>query len=229
MSIHERALDQDLAHVQKLVVSMGQKVIYMLENSIKALIERNSKLAEETIQFDKEIDRLENQVDQAVYEIIALRQPAAGDLRNVIAAIKINNDIERIGDYCEGICRQAIRLNKMPALATAKGVAEMAKVAAMMLNDCVKVFDTKNISLAKKNILDDDKVDDFAHMLVDEIHEIMKKDPKSVDAASALLLVVSKLERIADQATNISEQVVFSVTGDNIKHRSYSFAHGDEV
>lgn len=228
MSNHERALDHDLAQVQKLVATMGQKVIYMLENSIKSLIERNTKLAEETIQFDKEVDRLENQIDQAIYEIIALRQPAASDLRSVIAAIKINNDVERIGDYCEGICRQAIRLNQEPALPEAQGVAEMAKITAMMLTDCIQVFVTRDINLAKKNILDDDKVDDMGHDLVDKIHDVMKKNPKNVDSASALLLVVSKLERIADQATNISEQVVFSVTGDNIKHRSYSYAHSDE-
>lgn len=228
MAHQERALDHDIANVQKLLTSMGQKVQYMLENSMKALLERNNKLAEEIIQFDKEVDRLELQIDQAIYELIALRQPTARDLRNVLAAIKINNDLERMGDYCEGICRQAIRLNKASPMKVTEEFEELGKLVSVMVVDCIKVFTSNDIALAKKNILDDDKVDELAHEIFDHIREVMKTNPELIHPASALLLLAAKLERIADQATNISEEVVFSVTGDNIRHRSYVFAVSEE-
>jgi phosphate transport system protein len=126
----ERALDHELANIKNLLTSMGGKVQYMLENSTKALVERDTRLAEEIIQFDKEVDRLELVIDQAIYELIALRQPAASDLRMVLAGIKINNDLERMGDYCEGICRQAISLNKMPALPQTKEFEKLAMLAS---------------------------------------------------------------------------------------------------
>lgn len=228
MAHQERALDHDIANVKKLLTSMGQKVQYMLENAMKSLLERNSKLAEEIIQFDKEVDRLELQIDQGIYEIIALRQPTAGDLRNLLAAIKINNDLERMGDYCEGICRQAIRLNKCPPMEETKSFEQLGKLVAEMVGDCIQVFIGNDLKLAKKTILADDKVDDLTHELYDRLRDFMKNKPDCIDASSALLILASKLERIADQATNISEEVVFSVTGDNIRHRSYGFAVGEE-
>ncbi len=228
MAHQERALDHDLTNVQKLLTNMGQKVQYMLEHSMRSLLERDSRLAEEIIQFDKELDRLEIQIDQAIYELIALRQPTARDLRTVLAAIKINNDLERMGDYCESICRQAIRLNKAGPIKETEEFEEMAKMVGQMVADCITVFTTNDISLAKKTILADDQVDELAHKIFDDVQQAMKTNSALVDPASALLILASKLERIADQATNICEEVVFCVTGDNIRHRSYVFAVSED-
>lgn len=228
MAHHERALDHDLTNVQKLLTQMGQKVQHMLEHSMKALLERNNKMAEVIIQFDKEVDRLELQIDQAIYELIALRQPTAGDLRHVLAAIKINNDLERMGDYCEGICRQALRLNKNLPLKETAEFARMSKLVSNMVGDCILAFTNLDVELAKKTILADDAVDELAHELMDKAREAMKENPSHIESASALLVLTSKLERIADQATNICEEVVFTVTGANIRHRSYVFAVGED-
>ncbi len=228
MAHQERALDHDLINVKKLLSNMGQKVQYMLENSMKALLERDSKLAEEIIQFDKEVDRLELQIDQAVYELIALRQPTAGDLRSVLAAIKINNDLERMADYCEGICKQALRLNKSLPLKETGEFAKLSKLVSRMVGDCIESFTSLDIELAKKIILADDAVDELCNELVNKVRAAMRENADVIEPGSALLLLTSKLERIADQATNISEEVVFTVTGSNIRHRSYVFAVGED-
>jgi phosphate transport system protein len=224
MAQQERALDNDLSHIQKLLTEMGQKVQYMLEQSMQALVDRNTRLAEEIIQFDKEVDELELQIDQAIYELIALRQPTAGDLRDVLAGIKINNDLERIGDYCEGICKQGISLNLKRPMAEGADLVVVAGLVKKMLGDCIMAYTSKDPQLAKKTIFADDDVDDLTFKFFDKIHHQMKTDPSTVEAGSALLLVSAKLERIADQATNICEEVIFSVTGDNIRHRAYIFS-----
>jgi phosphate transport system protein len=224
MAQQERALDYDLVHIQKLLTQMGQKVQYMLENSMQALIERNNHLAEEIIQFDKEVDELELQIDRAIYEVIALRQPTAGDLRDILAGIKINNDLERIGDYCEGICKQGISLTKHIPVNEASDLVVVAGLVKKMLGDCIRAYTTKDPLLAKKTIFADDDVDDLTFKFFQRMHKQMMTNPQMVEAGSALLLVAAKLERIADQATNICEEVIFSVTGDNIRHRAYIFS-----
>lgn len=224
MARQERALDYDLGQIQKLLTEMGQKVQHMLESSMQALIERSTPLAEEIIQFDKEVDELELQIDQAIYEVIALRQPTARDLRDLIAGIKINNDLERIGDYCEGICKQSISLNKKTQLTEAADLVEIAKIVKKMLGDCISAYNEKDAHLAKKTIFLDDEVDDLTFKFFEKIHNLIRASPEFVESGSALLLVAAKLERIADQATNICEEVIFSVTGDNIRHKAYIFS-----
>ena len=219
----ERALDHDLGQIQKLLTDMGKKVQFMLENSMLALVERNNKLAEQVIQFDKVVDDIELQIDKAIQEVIALRLPAAGDLRYLIAGIKINNDLERVGDYCEGISRQAIHLNQKPALKEAADFKKLAVLVSQMLGDCISAYTKGDMELAKKTIVADDEVDDMCREIFTKLLAEMKADPSNAEAASAFMLINSKLERIGDQATNISEEVIFTVTGDSVRHRPISF------
>lgn len=222
---HIRALEQDINHIRDLLVGMGGKLQYMLSGSMRALRENNSLLAEELIQFDTEIDDLELQIDQAIYEVIALRQPAARDLRTILASNKINGEMERIGDLCESIARQVVKLNKWGYKeGLLKDLYVMADLTQKMLAEGIDAFTNTDLTQARKVILMDDEVDEMTHQFVDRLHALMKSDSSKVEAASAILLMVSKFERIADQVTNICEEVVFTITGGSIRHKSHLYA-----
>jgi phosphate transport system protein len=224
----ERAIDHDLEIIAKHLKEMATKVEFMLEQSMKALSERNSQLAQDIIGLDKDVDQLELAIDEEVLRMLALRQPAASDLRVAIAAIKINTDLERMGDYCEAICRQVIVLNNYPALKELEKTPELARRVREMLRGAVESYTNNDVERAKSVIMSDDQADAVYREITKDLIARMKRDSSLVEVCSAAMLVNSRLERIADQATNICEEVIFTVTGDSVKHRKRSVMWGQK-
>jgi phosphate transport system protein len=215
----ESPLDHDLEELKKLLLTMAGEVERQLGLAIRSLVERDSKLAEEVIAGDAVIDQREVEVDHRVIELIVRARPMARDLRLVMTAIKIAPDLERVADHAVTIARQALELNRLPPLKAFITIPRMADQAASMVRDAIGAFVQGDSQLARLVIERDDDVDWEQEQIFRELLTYMMEDPKTIRRALALLLVSRSLERIADQGTNIAEQVVYLVEAEDIRHR----------
>jgi phosphate transport system protein len=197
---------------------MGGLVEQQIARAIESLVERDSDLARDVIERDREVNQLDILIDEECLKVIALHQPAAGDLRLVTTALKINTDLERIGDMAVNICERAIELNEEPTLKPYIDIPHMAKEAQAMVRTSLDSFVQRDTELAVQVIDQDDVVDALAHQLYRELLSYMAEDPKTISRATKILLISKYLERIADHATNIAEMVVFMVDGKMIRH-----------
>jgi len=215
----ERPLEHDLEELKKLLLTMAGEVERQLGLAIRALVERDSRLAEEVIAGDALIDQREVEVDHRVVELIVRARPMARDLRLAMTAVKIAPDLERVADHAVDIARQALELNKVPPLKAFITIPRMADEATGMIRDAIGAFVKGDSRLARQVIARDDAVDDMHEQIFRELLTYMMEDPKTIHRALALLLASRSLERIADQATNIVEQVVYLVEAEDIRHR----------
>ncbi len=215
----ERPLEHDLEELKKLLLTMAGEVERQLTLAIRALVERSSELAEQVIAEDEVIDRREIEVDRRVLELIVRARPMARDLRMVMTAVKIAPDLERVADHAVNIARQAIALNRVPSLKPFITIPAMADAATRMVRDAIGAFVQGNSQLARHVIARDDEVDGMHEQVFRELLTYMMEDPKTIHRALALLLVSRSLERIADQGTNIAEQVVYLVEAEDVRHR----------
>lgn len=218
----ERPLEHDLEELKKLLLTMAGEVERQLNLAIRALVDRNSEFAEQVIAGDEVIDRREIEVDRRVLELIVRARPMARDLRLVMTAVKIAPDLERVADHGVNIARQALALNQLPPLKAFITIPRMAEAATGMVRDAIGAFVRGDSSQARQVIGRDDAVDGMHEQVFRELLTYMMEDPKTIQRALALLLVARSLERIADQGTNIAEQVVYLVEAEDIRHR-----HGD--
>jgi phosphate transport system protein len=219
----ERPLEHDLEELKKLLLTMAGEVEHQLDLAVRGLVERRSELAEQAIAGDTIIDQREVEVDHRVIELIVRARPMARDLRLVMTAIKIAPDLERVADHAVDIARQALVLNQVPALKAFITIPHMAEQATAMVRDAIGAFVRGDSRLAREVIARDDEVDSMHEQIFRELLTYMMEDPKTIHRALALLLVSRSLERIADQGTNIAEQVVYLVEAEDIRHR-----HGTE-
>jgi phosphate transport system protein len=219
----ERPLEHDLEELKKLLLTMAGEVERQLGLAVRALVERNSGLAEQVIAGDEVIDRREIEVDQRVVELIVRSRPMARDLRLAMTAVKIAPDLERVADHAVNIARQALALNQVPPLKPFITIPTMAEHATAMVRDAISAFVRGDSQLARQVIACDDEVDGMLEQVFRELLTYMMEDPKTIHRALALLLAARSLERIADQGTNIAEQVVYLVEAEDIRHR-----HGGE-
>ena len=215
----ERALEHDLEELKKLLLTMAGEVERQLTLAISALVERSSELAEQVIAGDEVIDHREIEVDRRVLELIVRARPMARDLRLVMTAVKIAPDLERVADHAVHIARQAIVLNRVPPLKAFITIPRMADAATRMVRDAIGAFVEGNSQAARQVIARDDEVDGMHEQVFRELLTYMMEDPKTIQRVLALLLVARSLERIADQGTNIAEQVVYLVEAEDIRHR----------
>jgi phosphate transport system protein len=215
-------LDHDLEELKKLLLTMAGEVEKQLNLAIRAVVDRDSTLAEEVIAGDGVIDRREIEVDRRVVELIVRERPMARDLRLVMTAVKIAPDLERVADHAVNIARQAILLNQVPPLKPLITIPAMADAATRMVRDAIGAFVGPDSQQARRVIAQDDEVDGMHEQVFRELLTYMMEDPKTIPRALALLLVAASLERVADQGTNIAEQVVYLVEAEDIRHR-----HGD--
>jgi len=220
----ERPLEHDLEELKKLLLTMAGEVERQLGLAVRALVERNSELAEQVIAGDEVIDRREIEVDQRVVELIVRSRPMARDLRLAMTAVKIAPDLERVADHAVNIARQALALNQVPPLKPFITIPTMAEHATAMVRDAISAFVRGDSQLARQVIACDDEVDGMHEQVFRELLTYMMEDPKTIHRALALLLASRSLERIADQGTNIAEQVVYLVEAEDIRHR-----HGGEA
>ncbi|MGH7899115.1 MAG: phosphate signaling complex protein PhoU [Candidatus Binatia bacterium] len=219
MTLHtDRHFEDELQSLQQLLLRMGGLVEQQIARAIESLVERDSDLAREVILGDREVNQLDILVDEECLKLIALHQPAASDLRFVTTALKVNTDLERIGDMAVNICERALELNEEPMLKPYIDIPRMAKDAQHMVRTSLDAFVRRDTDLAQEVIEDDDGVDALAHQIFRELLSYMVEEPKTISRAMRIVLISRYLERIADHATNIAEMVVFMVDGKMIRH-----------
>ena len=214
----ERHFDEELKNLKQKLLRMADVSQGMIGLAVKSLAERKESMAEEVFRLEDSVNHTEIEIEEEVLKLLALRQPAAGDLRLLTAILKINNDLERIADQAVNISEIAIDLLKQPPLKPLIDMPHMAELAQRMIKNSLEAFVNENAVLAKEVCLDDDEVDRINDQIFRELLTYMMEDHKSITRAVELILVARNLERIADHATNIAEDVVFIVKGKNIKH-----------
>jgi len=212
-------LHRDLRTLRDDLLAMGGLVETALEQAGKALVEQRADLARQVIEADTEIDRMELRIDDDCLKILALHQPVASDLRRITATMKINNDLERIADLATNIAERAIDLGDRRPLDEKLHFAEMAAAARWMLRSSLNALVEADVFLARRVCERDDEVDDYNRDHFVRLIERMRKHPDEVDVCLDYLTASLNLERIADLATNIAEDVVFLVEAVDIRHK----------
>jgi phosphate transport system protein len=197
---------------------MSHHAEQMVADSIHALVERRPSLAQDVIQRDDALDRLEIEVDNLCYEILALEQPVARDLRFIATALKIVRDIERIGDIAVNIAERAAELLQEPELKRLIDLSLMADSAQRILKNSLDAFVNSDAELAEKVIQDDTSIDDVYEQILRELLTYMMEDPRTISRALKLIFIAKHLERVGDHSANIAEMVIFLVRGQDIRH-----------
>lgn len=214
----QRHFDKDIAELTELLLRFGAMVEESISQSIRALLERDTELAEQVIQRDDEIDRMELEIDAATLQLIAKMQPAAVDLRFVATIMKVTPDLERIGDLAVDVCERVLELNREPQLKPLIEIPRMARISQEMVRQALDAFVRRDAQLARQIIARDDEVDALTEKSFRELLTYMLEDSKNISRAIRLTFIGKYFERIADSATNICEMVVYLVEGKVIKH-----------
>jgi phosphate transport system protein len=214
----ERRLDHDLDRIRQSLLRMGGMVEGMVAKATRALLERNTALCTEVIDGDHEVDRTEIEIDEACHSILGRKQPTAVDLRFLVAVMKINSDLERIGDSAVNIAQSVEQLNEQPPLKPYIDLPHLSDLVQAMVRKSLDAFVNRDTELATEVCASDDAVDGLYKQLFRELLTYMIEDPKTVSRALHLLLISRNMERIADHATNIAEDVIYYVEGRDIRH-----------
>jgi phosphate transport system protein len=213
-----RHFDIEIEHLKELLLRMGAMVEDQINQSIRALLERDSNIAQRVIDADTEIDRMELEIDQHTIELIAMMQPAAIDLRFVAAAMKITPELERIADLAVDVCERAMELNREPPLKPLLDIPRLARISQDMVRQALDAFVRRDPALAREVISRDDEVDILTEQSFRELLTYMLEDSRNISRAIRLTFVGKYFERMADGATNICEMVVYLAEGKVIKH-----------
>jgi phosphate transport system protein len=213
-----RHFDIELSQLKEKILLMAARVENLVSQSVKALTLRKNELAESIFDLDKEIDMMEIEIEEFAIQLIALHQPAAGDLRFLIGIININKDLERIGDHGVNIAQCAIKLMKEPPLKPLIDIPRMAEEATKMFRESLESFIEGNVDKAREVCRSDYIVDNLKSQLFRELLTYMMEDSGAISRAMQLILVSRNLERIADLATNISEETIYICQAEVIKH-----------
>jgi phosphate transport system protein len=212
--------EEEITNLKKLLLEMAGSVEEMIAKSIKALKENNMILAEEVIKSDDKINKMEIEIDKLCIKILALYHPEAEDLRTVTMIMKINNDLERIGDHAVNISEKAIYLADKPPVKPLIDIPKMAEKAMEMLRESLDSFVNKNEELAVQVCKKDDEVDLLETQVIRELITYMIADPTVIDRAIYLILLARDLERVADLTTNIAEDTFYIASGKVLKHHA---------
>src|SRR5438477_9903087 len=214
----QRHFDKDIEEIKDLLLRMGAMVEDSMSQSIRALLERDSVLAEEVIAHDDEIDQMELTIDQMTFELMAKMQPTATDLRFVATIMKITPELERIADLAQDVCERVIELNREPQLRPTVQLPHLAESAQKMVRDALDSFVRGDAHLARQVIRNDDVVDQLTEDSFRTMLTYMLENPRNISPAIRLPFIGKYFERMADGATNICEMVVYLVEGKMIKH-----------
>lgn len=218
MSKKERPFDEELKALKEKLLEMADRAEEQIVLAVRALKERQEKLACEVLEREAAINRLDIEVDEMGMKLLALRQPMAADLRFITSAMSIGTDLERIADLAVNIAERALDLLKQPQLKPLIDIPRMAELAQEMVRDALNAFINGDDKLAKEVCERDDQVDELNDQVFRELLTYMMQDPATITRAVDLILVGRHLERIADHATNIAEDVIYMVKGRMIKH-----------
>jgi len=213
MMVKRREFDQGLEEMSKLLLEMGARVDQALRGSIEALKNSDVEAAKSIVESDTELNQLEETISEIGAKLIATQQPVAKDLRRILIAFKISSDLERMGDLSVDIAKVVIRLDGQPLIKPLLDLPRMAEIVSVMIRESVRSYMDENVDLAYKSAKDDDQVDALYAQIIRELFTLMVENPKTVGQAMLLSFVGRYIERIGDHATNISECVVYLVTG----------------
>ena len=215
-----KAFDQDIDRLRALISQMGGLAEHAIGEAMRCLIQRDAEGAARVIENDKKLDALEVETERRAVQLIALRAPMAGDLRDVVAALKISSVVERIGDYAKNIAKRVPQLENAGKIEPLSLLPEMARIATGMVHDVLDAFIQRDAEAAVQVCKRDDAVDDFYDSIFRTLLTHMMENPQSIGQAAHLLFVAKHLERIGDHATNIAEMVYFAATGQHMADRN---------
>ncbi|MEE2797211.1 MAG: phosphate signaling complex protein PhoU [Planctomycetota bacterium] len=219
-----RHIEHQIAQLKNSILQFGTIVEESISRSNTALFKRDVDLAQKVIANDTEIDRLEVELEEECLKVLALYQPVAADLRFVVAVLKINNDLERIGDLASNIAKTVSQLTITGPLELPEEISSMAKQVEEMVKNSLDAVVKANPDLARQVRKEDDIVDAGRHTVRKLVIQQIKKDPEKVEGLLQINSISKHLERIADMATNIAEDVIYMVEGEIVRHR-----HRDDV
>jgi len=212
-------LQRDLDYLQRDILAMAGLVELNIHKAIRALSERNVEMAREVIRGESQIDGEENHIDEECLKMLALHQPVAVDLRRITAAMMIVVDLERMGDLAEEIAERALQLARPPYFSIPERLQRMTDLTTTMVRQSLDAFVNLNVHQARVVHRLDDEVDHFNDLIIQEIMQTMKRSPELIEAGLSLFSATRHLERIADHATNIAEDVIYLVEGEIVRHR----------
>jgi phosphate transport system protein len=215
--------EEELDVLKQTLLRMAGKAEAMIHKSVQALVQRDFTLSDEIPVLEDEVNRLQLEIDDRAFKLLALRQPMAHDLRLIIAAMKISVDLERIADQAVNIQENTKVLLQFPLLKPLIDIPKMADIAGEMLRDSLDAFVEGDAAKARDVVTRDDEVDGLKNQIFRELLTYMISDPRTIQVALQLILVARHLERIADHATNIAEDVVYLVEAKDIRH------HAEEI
>jgi len=211
---------EELEELQNKLLEMGGLVEASIHNSVKALVDRDEDRAKEVMWGEAQINSKEIEIDELATRLLALFQPMARDLRFITAVIKMNNDLERMGDLAVNITERALTLMKEPVLRPLIDIPRMAGLAEGMVRRSLDAFARGDAEMARNVLLADDEVDRLRDAVYNELTLFMQEERTTINRAIALMFIAQNLERIADHATNIAEDVLFLVKGIDVRHHA---------
>lgn len=220
---------EELERLKSKLLEMSSLVEAAIYRSITAVVQKDEALAHDVLKNEARINQIEIDIDEFAVSLLALQQPMAQDLRFLIAAIKINNDLERMGDLAVNIANRAISLLNEPIVKPMIDIPHIAALVQSMVRKSLDSFVNRDADLARSILASDDAVDDLRSASFHELVSFMEQDPKNIRQSVDLLSVVRNLERIADHATNIAEDVLFLVKGIDVRHHSETRDEGRVV
>ena len=214
-----KAFDEDLDRLRALISQMGGLAEHAIGEAMRCLMQRDVEGAERVIKDDKKLDALEIETERRAVQLIALRAPMAGDLRDVVAALKISGVVERIGDYAKNIAKRVRLLDNMGKIEPLSLLPEMARIATGMVHDVLDAFVERDAEAAYRVCERDSAVDDFYDSIFRALLTHMMENPQTIGQSAHLLFIAKNLERVGDHATNIAEMVYYAATGQHMADR----------
>ncbi|MBN1765861.1 MAG: phosphate signaling complex protein PhoU [Sedimentisphaerales bacterium] len=224
-----RHFQREIEILKKKILTLGSLVEETVRQATSAVVDRDGELARSIIDKDIDIDHMEVEIEEDCLKILALHQPVAIDLRFIIAVLKINNDLERIGDLAVNIAERAVYLAQQPEVSVSLDFPGMARKAKQMLKESLDALINLSPDLARKVCCDDEEVDNLNRQIYVRVQEGIRQYPHQIESLIHLLSVSRHLERIADHATNIAEDIIYMVQGQIVRHKAeiYTQHHED--
>jgi phosphate transport system protein len=216
----ERHFAEELDQLKRALLAMGGLAENRLRTAVAGLVERDQRRIDEVVYGDEELNAAHLDIDDRCFKLLALHQPMAVDLRTIVAAVKINSDLERVGDLAVNIAQAAARYVTYPPVKDLVDIPRMGTIAQSMLRDALDAFVSGNVTLAQSVLGRDDELDSLKTEVFRELMAIMLENAQTIQPALQLVLISRHLERVGDHATNISEDVIFIVAARDVRHRA---------
>jgi phosphate transport system protein len=221
-----REYERELQEIREGLLYIGALTERALERGAQALLERDSALAREIVREDEQIDRLDVDLEEKCIRLLALRQPAARDLRFITTAVKITGHLERIGDMAANIAEKVLILNDLPQIKPYVDLPRMVSISRGMIRKSLDAMVQENVELAKQVREEDTVIDQLNDQVFRELLTFMMEDPRKIQVCLYVMQISKSLERIADHAEGIADMVVYMVTGKSVRHKRASAEHG---